>query len=147
MDQPIYKDKLGKATEVQAGFDDTLFLQAKSAITGRTAENTIIDHIGDKEAFFNMDAAGFQSCQDEMVEIVYNKELEQRKKIEDAHEFLDGEYNGDELYGEQLERQLDDFADELLDLVEDCDRVGHQVCSESLKRYLGAGSDATNQNS
>jgi hypothetical protein len=140
-----------------------------TAITSRTADNAIFDHldsIGDKDTFFDMDAAGFQRCQDDMVESVYNKELEQRHKIENVEQFPedddDDDEDGDdedgddeddddedetELYEEELERQLDNNAEQLLDLVEDCERVGYRICSGSLKRYLVAGSDATNDNS
>lgn len=123
MDCPVEVCLLGSATDVQAGFDKTLFSQAKTAITSRTAEKAIIDHIRDKKAFFNMDMAGFQRCQDEMAAIVYDKELEQRQKLEDALSDDYDEYGGDKLYEEEIERRLDPYAEQLLGLVDDCERV------------------------
>jgi hypothetical protein len=141
--------QLGRATAVQAEFDDDFFGQATTAITSRTADNTILHHldsIGGKDRFFNMDAAAYRRCQDDMMQIMFDKELEQKAEIAETVSSAEDE-DKVKLYGEQLERQPHLFADQLFDLVEDCNRVGHQVCSESLKRYLGAGSDATDENS
>lgn len=132
--EPFKDHKFGTATSWQDSWDDTLFLRAKTAITSRTAENVIIDQIrsmGGKEAFFSMQAAEFQWRQEEMAEIVYVKELEQRQNIENADHLLEDDDNGDELY-----------ADKLRALVEDGDRVGHQTCARSLERYIGPGADA-----
>ena len=169
---PFEDQELGQATELQAEFDEFLFSQAVTAITSRTAENVVIDQldsIKNKKSLFDMDSDEFQRFQDEMVETMYNKELEQRLKIEDAQEWSEEsderseepeekseepeeefeesdeeseESDEDELYEQQLERELDEYAIELLGLIEDCDGVGHQTCSKSLERYLKAADAA-----
>ena len=70
-----------------------------------------------------MDMAGFQRCQDEMAAIVYDKELEQQQKLEDALSDDYDEYGGEKLYEEEIERRLDPYAEQLLGLVDDCERV------------------------
>lgn len=123
MDCPVEVSLLGSATGVQAWTDNTLSSQAKTAITSFTAEKAIIDHIGDKEAFFNLDAAGFQRCQDDVAAIVYDKELEQRQELEDALSDDYDEPDGEKPYREALERRLNPYAERLLGLVDDCERV------------------------